>query len=67
MENDLVLTVAEASRLLRVCEKTLRRNVKAGRVPCLSLGRRVLIPRAALDRMLAGDLPANGEREAAAR
>jgi len=67
MDTNLVLTVDEAARELKVCAKTIRRNVKAGRLPSLLLGRRVLIPRAALDRILAGELSTNGsEREDAA-
>lgn len=62
-----VLTCAEAAAELRVCRKTLYRMVKNGRVPSLLAGRKILIPRKALDRILSA-LPTNGnERDTAAR
>ncbi len=53
--NDAVYTVAEAARLLRVSKPTLYEALRTGVVPCLRLGRRVLIPRAGLERLLAGE------------
>lgn len=53
--NDAVYTVAEATRLLKVSRPTVLAAVHSGKLPHLRLGRRVLIPRAALERMLAGE------------
>ena len=53
--NEAVLTVAEATQLLRVSRPTVLAAVHSGKLPHLRLGRRVLIPRAALERMLAGE------------
>lgn len=51
-----VYTVAEATQLLRVSKPTVLAAVHSGTLPHLRLGRRVLIPRAALERLLAGEL-----------
>jgi len=69
MDTTLVLTIPETARLLRCCERTVRRGIKSGRLPSLRIhGRKIVVPKAALDRILAGALPTNGaEREAAAR
>ncbi len=40
-------TVVETSRVLRVHDKTIRRLIRAGKIPGVRrIGRRVLIPRA---------------------
>lgn len=44
----LAVDVREAARLLSVSPYTLRRYIRCGRVPSIRLGRRVLIPVAAL-------------------
>ncbi len=59
-EDPAVLTAFEAAAELRVCRKTLYRMIKAGRVPALFAGRKILVPRKALDRILAGELLTNG-------
>lgn len=50
----LAYSVQEAARLLQVGENTLREAIRRGQVPHLRIGRRVVIPKAALDRWLAG-------------
>jgi excisionase family DNA binding protein len=51
----LVLTVAEAAHLLRVSKSHVGELVRRGDLPRLAnVGRRVLIPRAALERFVAG-------------
>jgi excisionase family DNA binding protein len=47
-----VLTVPEAAALLRISSWTAYEKVRTGEIPSLRLGRRILISRAALDRML---------------
>ena len=39
-----VLTTSEAATLLRVSERSVRDMIKAGTVPSLRLGRRLLVP-----------------------
>lgn len=66
MDTRATLTVKETAEYLRVSEKTVRRAIAAGRLPSLRpTARKLLIPKRALDRLLAGET--NGrEREAAA-
>jgi len=47
-----VLTVPEAAALLRVGRNTMYLAIQRGDVPALKLGRRVLVPRDALLRLL---------------
>jgi excisionase family DNA binding protein len=48
----LALTVEEAARRLGMSRKALYNHLAAGRIPCKKLGRRVLIPVAAIERWL---------------
>lgn len=43
------ITVTEAARILDVCDRTIRRYIRDGLIPAKRAGRRILIPRAALD------------------
>jgi len=47
-----VLTVPETGRRLGVCRGTAYKLAREGVIPTLRLGRRVVVPRAALKRML---------------
>ena len=49
MAESLTLSVAEAAALLGVSPNHLWARINAGDVPALRLGRRVLVPRRALD------------------
>ena len=65
MDSPAVLTVKECAALLRCCERTVRRGIQAGRIPHLRVyGRKVVVPAAALTRILSGDLPSNGREDA---
>jgi len=46
------VTVAEAGRILGVCRNSAYRLAKQGVIPSLRLGRKVVVPKAALRRML---------------
>lgn len=48
-----VLTVEEAGKLLRLSRGTAYEAVRRGDIPTLKIGRRLLVPRVALERMLA--------------
>ena len=50
----LVLTVMEAAKLLRLSRGLAYEGVRLGQIPSIHIGRRVLIPRAALQRLLDG-------------
>ncbi len=39
-----VLTTHEAAAVLRVSEKSVREGIKDGTIPCVRLGRRLLVP-----------------------
>lgn len=53
MEEKLVYTVDEASEILGICKPTLYQAIDRGEIPALRIGRRILIPVAALERKLA--------------
>ncbi len=55
MDQDLVLTVEEAAGMLRISRGLAYEMVRTGRLPSIRLGRRLLVPRSALERMLEGD------------
>ena len=54
MENSekLVLSVEEAAQLLGVCKVHLYKLIREGQIPILKLGRRIVVPRCALLKML---------------
>lgn len=47
------VTVEEAARLLGIGRNSAFAAVQRGEIPALRIGRRVLVPRAALERLLA--------------
>lgn len=49
----LVLTVPEAGRLLGIGRNTAYAAARAGDIPTIRLGKRLVVPRDALQRMLA--------------
>ncbi len=56
-EERFTLTVPEAARLLGIGRGLAYELVQQGKLPVLRFGRRLLVPRVALMRLLAGDLP----------
>ena len=59
-----MLTVMEAAKLLRLSRGLAYEGVRLGQIPSIHIGRRILIPRAALQRLLDGELssiPGNQE------
>jgi excisionase family DNA binding protein len=59
--NRVTLTVEEVARLLRIGRGTAYAAVRRGDIPSIRIGKRVLVPRAALERLLdaasAGEAP----------
>jgi excisionase family DNA binding protein len=52
MEDKLTLSVEETAKLLGIGRNLCYDRVKTGEIPVIKIGRRLLIPRAALDRLL---------------
>ena len=50
-----ILTVEEVAQLLRIGRNTAYECVRQGSIPSVRLGRRILIPRVALERILEGE------------
>ena len=47
-----VLTITEAASLVRISRNSAYEAARRGEIPIIRLGRRLLVPRAALERML---------------
>jgi excisionase family DNA binding protein len=62
MTEPLVLTVEEAARLLRIGRGSAYEAVRAGDIPSVRIGRRVLVPREALLSLLNANAPAANGR-----
>lgn len=52
--NPIVLTVEETRKLLRLSRGATYEAIRIGQIPSIRVGRRILIPRVALDRLLEG-------------
>lgn len=50
----LVISVDEAAKLLALSRSSAYAGVRSGQIPAIRVGRRLLIPRAALEKLLAG-------------
>jgi excisionase family DNA binding protein len=51
-----VLTIPEVARLLRIGRNSAYEAAQRGELPIVRIGRRVLVPRLAFERLLAGDV-----------
>lgn len=49
----IVYTVTETAEILGISRPTAFQGVKNGEIPCIRVGRRVLVPKAALEKLLA--------------
>ena len=49
-----VFTVEEVAKLLRISRGSAYEAARCGEIPTIRIGRRLLVPRAALERLLAG-------------
>lgn len=54
LQHRVVLTVAEAGRLLGISRNSAYEAVRRGELPAVRIGRRLIVPKAALDRLLSG-------------
>jgi len=65
---DLVINVAEACKLLKLSRGAVYSGIKCGQIPAIRIGRRIIIPRSALSKMLeeAGTIKARSENQLSA-
>lgn len=56
----LTMTVDEAAQKLGISRNTAYACARSGQLPIIRLGKRMLVPRVALDAMVRGDLKAAG-------
>lgn len=54
-EGRATLTIVEAAHRLGVGRNQAYEAARAGQIPSIRIGKRLLVPRAALDRMLSGE------------
>lgn len=54
MEDKLTLTVKEAAEALGISRPTAYEAIGTGEIPHIRIGRRILVPRVALEKLLAG-------------
>jgi len=55
----LTLTVSEAAKILGISRGLAYQMVKMGKIPSVSFGKRVLVPRSALEKLLEAPKPLN--------
>lgn len=51
-DTQIALTVAEAAQRLRISQVAAYRQIKAGQIPSVRVGRRLLVPAAWIDQLL---------------
>ena len=56
MKEPRTYTVDEAAELLGISRNGAYEGVRSGQIPSIRIGKRILVPKAALERMLAGDV-----------
>lgn len=49
----MILTVKETAQVLGLSRNSVYQGVLTGQIPCLKVGKRILIPRKALEELLA--------------
>ena len=59
MEDKLTLSVGEAAKLLGIGRNLAYDRVKTGEIPVIKIGRRLLVPRRALEKLLEEPKPLN--------
>jgi excisionase family DNA binding protein len=60
-DNSPVLSPKEVARLLGLSKNTTYEALARGEIPSIRVDYRILIPKTAPERMLAGENPSNGE------
>ncbi len=54
MEKKQTLTVRETARILGIGRNSAYEAVRTGTIPSLRIGKRIIVPRAVVERMLSG-------------
>lgn len=62
-EERLTLTIEETARLLGIGRQLAYDRVKVGEIPVLKIGRRLLVPRIALEKMLQEPKTPNSDQQ----
>ena len=57
MEDKLTLSIEETAKILGIGRNLCYDRVKTGEIPVIKIGRRLLVPRAALEKLLADPKP----------
>jgi len=53
----LILTPVETAKLLRIGRATVYEQIRQGTIPSIRMGRKILVPRKALEKLLDVDKP----------
>jgi excisionase family DNA binding protein len=56
----VILTVMETAEFLRISRGSAYEGIRLGQIPSIRIGRRLLVPRPALEKLLEG-VPQNGQ------
>ena len=59
MEDKLTLSIEEAAKVLGIGRNLCYDRVKTGEIPVIKIGRRLLVPRKALEKLLENPQPLN--------
>jgi excisionase family DNA binding protein len=62
METRATVTVEEAGRILGIGRASAYEGIKKGQIPAIRVGRRLVVPRTALERLLAGEAARSAQR-----
>lgn len=62
-QEKLTLSVPEAAKCIGIGRNLCYARVKTGEIPAIRIGRRLVIPRAALEKLLAEPKPLNSHRQ----
>ena len=54
----MTLTIEEAARILGIGRNSAYEGARSGQIPTIRIGKRMLVPRQALERMLGGNAKA---------
>ena len=62
-EDTLTLTVTECAKRLGIGRNSAYEAISRGEIPVIRVGKRLLVPKAALEKMLAGDLAESADTD----
>ncbi len=59
----LTMTVSEAAKCLGICRNSAYEAIARGEIPVIKIGKRLLVPKAALELLLTAGQPTNKDGE----